>query len=162
MEEFLIVKDSQIGKGLFTMKSIPAGKTILKIKGKRISWPQAKKIWKTDPKVGDNLFRFGPETFINPAGEVGNYLNHSCDPNCGLYKQNSTLFLFALKPIAANSELTFDYSTIIAADDIWTMKCRCGNKNCRKTIKSFDTLPDKLQNKYKEMNAVPQFILNTL
>ncbi|KAL4655991.1 histone-lysine N-methyltransferase SETMAR [Arapaima gigas] len=57
------------------------------------------------------------DTFVDPAavGNVGRFLNHSCQPNLMMvpvrvHSLVPRLALFALRNIAAGEELTFDYS----------------------------------------------------
>lgn len=55
-----------------------------------------------------------------------NYGNHSCDPS--LSKEYVTL-----RDIKPGDELTVDYSEF--SDKDWEMKCHCGSKNCKGTVK---------------------------
>jgi SET domain-containing protein len=71
-------------------------------------------------------------------------LNHSCFPNS--YSKGK--YIYALKNINANEEITIDYSTT-NIDKKWKMKCSCKNKNCRRIIKSIQFLPKDLFKKYK-------------
>ena len=71
-------------------------------------------------------------------------------------------FLFAAKRIAKDAEIVIDYSTTIGDDDIWTMRCNCGRKSCRNTIRHFGSLPSELQRKYLRVGLVPEYIVRTL
>ena len=42
---------------------------------------------------------------------------------------------------------------------LWEMRCKCGEQNCRKVISQFYNLPDVVQKRYLKPKAVPQFIL---
>jgi hypothetical protein len=44
-------------------------------------------------------------------------------------------------------EITIDYSTI-EGDPLWEMKCACGEKNCRKIIRSIHSMPKKQFERY--------------
>lgn len=63
------------------------------------------------------------------------YTNHSCDPNAVVRINEVThaLSLVALKPIAANEDITFNYNTTE-----WDMdekfECSCGNCQGKRTI----------------------------
>jgi histone-lysine N-methyltransferase SUV39H len=74
------------------------------------------------------------------------FINHSCDPNCGIYAvsyDKNNLFLyelafFAVRDIRQGEELTFDYAPgnekkddQVEADSI---PCKCGSENCRKWL----------------------------
>ena len=57
-----------------------------------------------------------PENFVIDSTRQGNlasFLNHSCDPNCIAlnweHEVVDRIFIFSLKNIPANKELTYDY-----------------------------------------------------
>lgn len=72
-------------------------------------------------------------------GNVGRFLNHSCDPN--LCKQTvfvethdvrvPRLAFFALWDVPAGAELTYDYGYLPDSVEGKQMACRCGSSNCR-------------------------------
>jgi hypothetical protein len=74
----------------------------------------------------------------------------------------SGLQLRALKRIAVGREVTHDYSTQLGADDIWTMKCNCGERNCRQVIANVARLPAAVVSRYLRLKAIPEFIIATL
>ncbi|HET9424271.1 MAG TPA: SET domain-containing protein-lysine N-methyltransferase [Gemmatimonadaceae bacterium] len=150
------VGSSRIGKGLFAARAYRTGHTIVKITGRRVS---ADDVWDIGGRFADNCFRFGPETFLDPLDGPGRYLNHSCAPNAAVVKRNHQLFLVAAAPIARGREILIDYSTILGADDIWTMRCRCGARACRGRVRNIATLPAKLREGYVARGMVPEFIL---
>ena len=53
----------------------------------------------------------GPKAFLSPSGELDDYVNHSCEPNCGIKEDQGRVVLFALKPIGNGDEITFDDAT---------------------------------------------------
>ena len=112
-----------------------------------------------DERIRNNAYRFDKDMYISPEGTIGEYFNHSCDPNVYIQKIKRTLSISALKEIRSSDEITFDYSTVIANDDIWKMKCNCGSKNCRKIIKSFSSLPTNIKKEYIKQKIVPAYIL---
>lgn len=81
-------------------------------------------------------------------GNIARFVNHSCDPNCHIWsvwwdcidENFPKLAFFARRGIKANEEITFDYSGGISKNEstnkqkIAFMECRCGAKNCLKTI----------------------------
>ncbi len=82
-------------------------------------------------------------TVIDPTkiGNIGRYLNHSCDPNFSLecvYDRNLStprVSLFANQDISAFQELTFDYGSSSSEDhpssEVLKKKCFCGAEKCR-------------------------------
>jgi uncharacterized protein len=71
------------------------------------------------------------------------HLNHSCEPNLGLQGQ---VVYVALRDIAIDEELTFDYA--MNSDEPDQMPCRCGSQNCRGTITGLDWQKPEIQKKY--------------
>lgn len=155
----VVVRPTRIGSGLVAAKAYRPNQTIIKIVGRIVD---ARVLWKRGGTFADNCYRFGPETYLDPGDDSSRYVNHSCVPNAGVRKVNNQLFLFAAKPIRAGKEIVFDYSTILGDDDIWTMRCKCGHRTCRKTIRRFGTLPAALKDRYLETGLVPKYIIRTL
>lgn len=97
--------------------------------------------------------------YISPSSDtIWQFINHSCDPNCGIC---DNLQLIALKDIKKGTELFFDYSTTML-EDYWSMKCECGSEICRKVISDFDKIPFETQEKYIQLKVVQSFILHGL
>ena len=96
--------------------------------------------------------------YISPEGELGDFLNHSCRPNTYIKKINSVLYVVALNNIFSGDEVFFDYSTIIADDDIWEMQCNCDESTCRGIVSQFSRLPKKLRESYITHDMVPEYI----
>jgi uncharacterized protein len=71
------------------------------------------------------------------------HLNHSCEPNLGLQGQ---IVFVALRHIAADEELTFDYA--MNDDEPGEMQCFCGRPHCRGTITGSDWRKPEIQSKY--------------
>lgn len=59
--------------------------------------------------------------------------NHSCDPN-GRFDESG--MLVAVRDIAADEELTFDYLAHPLPASPWNFECLCGASNCRGWIKA--------------------------
>merc|ERR1712059_58057 len=72
-------------------------------------------------------------------GNLGRYLNHSCDPN--VFVQNvfvnthdlrfPTIAFFALKFIPAGSELCWNYNYEVGTVENKQIICNCGAPNCK-------------------------------
>lgn len=82
------------------------------------------------------------------------FLNHSCNPSAGV---KGKVTLVALRDMSEGEEITVDYS-IIEGDPFWEMKCTCGEKNCRKIIRSTEFIPGKQFKKY--LPYVPTYFKN--
>lgn len=73
------------------------------------------------------------------------YINHSCDPNCGLQGINVGI---AIRDIVMGEEITFDYSTL--DNEEYSFICTCGSPQCRKVITGYDWKKLEVQRKYGE------------
>ena len=153
------VATARNGNGLFATRRYRRGQRILDVRGRIYNH---RVLWKRGGTFADNCYRFGPETYLDPGEGVARYVNHSCVPNAAVGKQSNRLFLFAAEPIASGDEIVFDYSTILGDDDIWIMRCNCGDRTCRKRIKRFGALPAAVKERYLVEGLVPSFIIKTL
>ena len=77
---------------------------------------------------------------------VGDYYNHSCQPNAGF---RDSITLVAMTTIQPGEEVTFDYCMCMTST-ILTLKCACGDTHCRKIIRGSDWKKLKLQTRYKD------------
>ncbi|XP_021377179.1 uncharacterized protein LOC110465579 isoform X2 [Mizuhopecten yessoensis] len=70
-------------------------------------------------------------------GNIGRFVNHSCEPNCEMQKWNVNgyyrMALFALKDIQAGRELSYDYNFHSFNMDSQQI-CKCGSEKCRGVI----------------------------
>lgn len=151
--EYIEIRESRFGKGLFASQNIPAGVSLCSINGKHISFKETLLLGEREShsiQIGNDEYILCEPLFL--------YSNHSCNPNCAI---NSNLELFTLKDINTGEELFWDYSTSML-ERHWTMNCFCGSKNCRRLITDFDLLPLELQEDYLRINIVLPFIVDEL
>lgn len=102
------------------------------------------------------IFQVGKDAFIPPIDAPDDFTNHSCEPNCGLRVWPSGFTMIALRDIAANEELTYDYSTH-QEHPLEDMVCYCGTPSCRGVVRSFSQLPEVLQQRYLDLRIVAEF-----
>jgi hypothetical protein len=78
------------------------------------------------------------------APEPADYVNHSCDPNAGLSGQ---IALIALRPIAPDEEICFDYATCDGSiyDEF---ECACNSPHCRGQVTANDWARPELWKRY--------------
>ncbi len=152
----LVVKKSKNGKGIFAQKEFKPEQVIFQFAGKLISCDADDD---TDDITRSNTIRYDENWFVSPVGRIGDFLNHSCEPNAKVVKKDNKLLILAVLPIKKGDEVLIDYSTIIASDDIWTMKCACGSDTCRGVVKQFQKLPKKIKEIYFKTGMVPGHIL---
>ena len=130
------------GKGVFALRPIARGETVIEYKGEVITWPQALRRHPHDPDDPHHTFYFHvDEKHVIDAGVGGNaarWINHACRPNCEADEVDGRVFIRALRAIEPGEELFYDYGLVI--DERYTPKlkkqfeCRCGARGCRKTM----------------------------
>ncbi|KAM9410046.1 histone-lysine N-methyltransferase SETMAR isoform 2-T2 [Pholidichthys leucotaenia] len=158
------------GWGVRTLEEIPRGTFVCEYAGEVISFEEARCRQLTQRSEENNYIiairehagmSSTTETFVDPArvGNVGRFLNHSCQPNLFMlpvrvHSVIPRLALFAGRDIGAHEELTFDYSggysnqrpaellatgSDAAAEDSRTeglqrKACHCGSNNCTRFL----------------------------
>lgn len=126
----LIIRSSEIhAAGCYTATSIRRGALIVEYTGPRITKEEGDAIYEDSPVT--YLFGLGDgETVIDGHG-TAMFINHSCDPNCETEEIDGRVWIKALRNIAPEEELTYDYLLYDGDDDA---PCYCGAKNCRGTM----------------------------
>ena len=139
---------SKIGKGLFSVKRILKEERIMDFKkgpGKFLKTKEADKLYE---KGNDYMIQVDDDLFFVATNkeelEDVDYVNHSCNPNCGI---KGTLKIVAMRDIEPGKEITIDYAMSESSE--YEMKCNCGSSDCRKVITGNDWRIKKLQKKYK-------------
>jgi len=142
------------GTGAFATRPIRKGLRIVEYAGERITHAQANERY-DDEAMGRHhtfLFSLNSRYCIDGSrrGNDARFFNHSCDPNCEACVVGKRIFIYALRDIEAGEELCYDYA--YEADSPPTpsekklYRCRCGAKNCRKTILKYQP-PKRTQKK---------------
>ena len=134
------VRNSQVhGNGVFALRRIRKGTTIIEYLGERVSHELADSRYESkDPRDGHTfLFTVDGKTVID-AGVNGNearFINHGCDPNCQTVDIGKRIFIEAIRTIRPGEELAYDYRIARDADDPLDVDtifaCRCGARKCR-------------------------------
>lgn len=142
------VRESKIhGHGLFATADI-AKDEIVAVKGGHIVDRQTLRE-KITPRLGPVEIQIDDDLFITPVTDEERelsmlYSNHSCDANLGI---RGEITLVAMRDIRAGEELTHDWAT--TDDDDYSVECKCGAPNCRKTVTGKDWQRPELQRRYE-------------
>ncbi|MFN3170202.1 MAG: SET domain-containing protein [Hyphomicrobiales bacterium] len=134
------------GTGLYAKEPIAAGELIVVKGGHVFDRATRDKLAET---LGPAEIQIEDDVFIGPVTaeerfDAMMHLNHSCEPNVGIQGQVS---FFAMRDIAEDEELSFDYAT--GDDDDWSMDCSCGSSLCRGTVSGKDWKLPELQRRYR-------------
>lgn len=86
---------------------------------------------------------------------LGPKVNHSCDPNCGVRRNEAVdgFDFVALRPIPAGEEITFDYAMRNYVIEHFPAQCLCGTAACRGTVTGWKDLPAERKAAYGELVA---------
>ena len=126
--------------GLYALEPISAKEMIIEYVGERIRQPVAEMREKRYIRSGigsSYLFRIDENNIIDATkkGGIARFINHSCDPSCTakIIKVGGKrrIVIYALRDIAKNEELTYDYKFERETDDKERIPCLCGAPNCK-------------------------------
>ena len=143
VNEWMELRGSAIhGLGGFARQDIPKGTRIIEYIGEKIGNAEADRRY-DDAKMKRHhtvLFVLNSRTCVDAAygGNASRFINHSCDPNCEAVIERGHIWIEATRPIAAGTELVYDYQyeddPDYTLEDLRFYACRCGSPNCRGTI----------------------------
>jgi uncharacterized protein len=134
------VRDSRVhGRGVFALRRIRKGTTVVEYLGDRVSHEEVDERYADKLDTDNHTFLFTVDSrLVIDAGRNGNearFINHACDPNCESAIRNRRVFIDAIRTIQPGEELNYDYSIGRDADDAPNIDeifaCRCGAANCR-------------------------------
>jgi len=165
-KKFKVRKSGIAGKGVFAVKDIKKGEYLCIMDGEEITINEMiRRVDEEESEEGSDPLQIDDNTYID-LSEVPRSFNHSCEPNAFISGKNT---LKAMKNIKEGEEITYDYSTTMNdnaeiineggdEDYLWTLKCKCGSKNCRGIINQFKTLPKNIKTFYLKNKFVPNHI----
>ncbi|KAL4422425.1 hypothetical protein ABPG75_008622 [Micractinium tetrahymenae] len=129
------------GFGLFAKEDLKAGQFVIEYLGEVLEEEEYHRRKEYFIETGQRHYYFmnvgnGEVIDASRRGNLGRFINHSCEPNCETQKWvvhgELAIGLFTLVDIPKGAELTFDYNFERYGDK--PMKCLCGSKNCRGVI----------------------------
>jgi uncharacterized protein len=148
MKKLYVGRSKIEGKGIYSSEKIKRGEHIAFIEGELVK----KKTHSVKEAASIPLWYGITDTiWLDPKNTIWRYFNHSCEPNTAIVGRRK---LIALKSIAPDTELTFDYS-MSDGDILWEMDCSCKTPSCRKKIHSIQRIPDHVYKKH--LPYVPTF-----
>jgi len=148
MRKIYIGHSEIAGRGIFANTEFVRNETLFTVQGEI-----RHDSYGPNYSVGSRWFGIDDRIWLAlPTKSYANYLNHSCNPTCGVKDQ---VVIVAMRRIQKGEEITLDYSTT-EADPFWKMRCRCGKQDCRKIIRSIQFLPEEIYRNYEPL--VPEFV----
>lgn len=133
-------RTKKYGWGVYAHKTIRKGEVIAKFDGTFYDNDFAK--WTDDLR---NHAIQCDKTMWRDSKGLARYINHSCEPNCGIKRRYE---IVAMRTIRPGEQVTWDYE-MTENSPWWKMRCRCGSKICRKKIGAYKNMPENIRQKYK-------------
>ena len=118
-------------RGLYAADDIKKGTKIIQYKGKIITIKESE----TNPKYDNDkaIYLFNINKKFDLDGDfkfnIAILINHSFEPNCEVDGIGYKLWVYAIKDIKKNEELTYDYGFSFDKD-FRKYRCNCGSKKC--------------------------------
>ena len=132
MKKLYKIKKSKIdNRGLYAATNIKKDTKIIEYKGKIITVKETE----TNPKFDNDkaIYLINLNKKYDLDGDfkynTARLINHSCDPNCEVDGVGLKLWIYAVKDIKENEELTYDYGFSFDKD-YKDFPCKCGAKKC--------------------------------
>ena len=126
------IKKSKIDKkGLYANQNIKKGTRIIEYKGKIVSVKETSKNPKFDNEKAIYLFNLNKRYDLDGDFKfnTARLINHSCEPNCEVTGEGLKVWVYAIKDIKKNEELSYDYG--FSYDKNYKQfPCKCGANNC--------------------------------
>ncbi|KAF4120160.1 [histone H3]-lysine4 N-trimethyltransferase SETD1 [Geosmithia morbida] len=126
--------------GLYAMENIAKDDMIIEYVGEVVRQQVAEIREKRYLKSGigsSYLFRIDDSTVVDATkkGGIARFINHSCMPNCTAkiikVEGSKRIVIYALRDIAMNEELTYDYKFEREIDSVDRIPCLCGTPACK-------------------------------
>ncbi|OHA93488.1 MAG: hypothetical protein A3H52_02220 [Candidatus Zambryskibacteria bacterium RIFCSPLOWO2_02_FULL_39_26] len=135
------------GRGLSAVEEISKGEIVADYTNGTGEYIDTEKSDELFEKGNDHMIQIDDDLFFaavkNSDSEDADYINHSCDSNCGI---KDKLKIVARKDIDVGEEITIDYAMMESSD--YSFKCNCGFLKCRGVVTGNDWKIPELQNRY--------------
>ena len=128
------------GRGVFAAAPVEAGELVAVWGGRIVPRASAEAL---APELRRYIVQVEEAQYLAPLMplDAAEYINHCCQPNCGLSGQ---IALVALRRIAVGEEITFDYATTDSSDFL-AFECACSKSPCRRRVTKDDWKRDDVQ-----------------
>ncbi len=132
------------GGGVFAVEPIPAGVLVCMWAGRVLT---SQELHRVPEAQRPHTVQIEEDLYLAPAGspEPTDYVNHSCDPNCGMSGQCGVI---TMRDVAAGEELCVDYA-MCDGSPYDEFQCACGSPLCRGRVTGDDWRLEELQRRYQ-------------
>ena len=115
---------SVTGLGLFATKPIKRGAYIATYRGRRITTAESDR---REARGARYMFALNKRWVIDgsPRWNVARYINHACQPNAKPVGRRGGIVIVALRRIAPDEEITYDYGREYLKSFLTDTGCRC-------------------------------------
>lgn len=141
MKRFVVRRSTIHGRGVFALRSIPAGERIVEYKGLVTSWSEAARYCAHRAEDGHTfLFGLADGRVIDGArgGNSARWFNHACVANCQAVEEAGRVYFDASRAIKPGEELFIDYALELpksrSRKSVSEYRCHCGVARCRRTM----------------------------
>ncbi|CAG8976881.1 hypothetical protein HYALB_00003492 [Hymenoscyphus albidus] len=126
--------------GLYAMENIAINDMIIEYVGEKVRQQVAdlRETRYLKSGIGSSyLFRIDENTVVDATkkGGIARFINHSCMPNCTAkiitVEKSKRIVIYALRDIAMNEELTYDYKFEREIGSTDRIPCLCGTVACK-------------------------------
>ena len=139
-----VIAHEHLRHAVVTDRLIQPGETIAIWRGRVISAVEAETL---SPEEQEQLLQVGKESFlytdVNGRCTV-DFINHSCDPNCGFADATT---LVSMRRIEPGEAITFDYA-MSDCNSFVSFDCNCRSTRCRGRLTRDDWRLHDLQARY--------------
>jgi uncharacterized protein len=141
----LVIRRSKIhADGVYTTTPIKKGTVVAEYTGPRLTNQGADAIYDHSPRT--YLFGLLDGEHVIDGDGIAAFINHSCDPNCEADEIKGRVIIRAIRRIAADEEIAYDYSLYDGDRDDPAL-CFCGAKYCRGSMYSDKELGKRRKSK---------------
>ncbi len=129
--------------GVFAIEDIEAATTVAAFGGIVVSGAEMRALGE---RVRAHALQIDEDLFLAsvPPFDPADYVNHSCDPNCGIV---GSVLMVTRRAVGAGEELCFDYA-MTDSDDYDEFTCCCRTHECRGVVRGSDWKRSDLQERY--------------
>ena len=115
---------SVTGLGLFATRPIKRGAYIATYRGRRITTAESDR---REARGARYMFALNKRWVIDgsPRWNVARYINHACQPNAKPVGRRGGIVIVALRRIAPDEEITYDYGREYLKSFLADAGCRC-------------------------------------